>query len=101
MKSGLEMREYGRRDPLYWPRNTYQQKFTLTSPKWVGRSVGIVRSRTKATEFVCFLQDLFPVGVWRYNCNRAAFGSQVLFFPHVKYFVIFISAWKETFMTGF
>jgi len=32
----------------------YPQKLTLTSPTGGGRSVGIVRSRTKATEFVCF-----------------------------------------------
>jgi hypothetical protein len=29
----------------------YQQKLALTSPVGGGRSVGIVRSRTKATEF--------------------------------------------------
>jgi len=29
----------------------YPQKLTLTSPTGGGRSVGIVRSRTKATEF--------------------------------------------------
>jgi hypothetical protein len=47
-------REYGRRNPLCWPRNTlYPQKLTLTSPAIGGRSVGIVRSRTKATEFFC------------------------------------------------
>jgi hypothetical protein len=38
--SGLEIRKYGRRDPSRWPRVG-------------GRSVGIVRSRTEATEFVC------------------------------------------------
>jgi hypothetical protein len=38
--SGLESREYGRRDPSHWPRGTlYQQKFTLTSPTNGGRSV--------------------------------------------------------------
>ena len=30
----------------------YQQKLALTSPTGGGRSVGIVRVRTKATEFV-------------------------------------------------
>jgi hypothetical protein len=33
----------------------YPQKLALTSPTGGGRSVGIVRSRTKATEFVCFV----------------------------------------------
>jgi hypothetical protein len=51
--SGLESREYGRRDPLHWPRDTISaKKLALTSPTSGGRSVGIVRSRTKATEFV-------------------------------------------------
>jgi hypothetical protein len=50
--SSLESREYGRRDTSLWPRDTlYPQKFALTSPKSGGRSVRIVRSRTKATEF--------------------------------------------------
>jgi hypothetical protein len=55
--SGLESREYGRRDPSRWPRGTlYPQKLAVTSPTNSGRSVGIVRSRTKATEFRSFLQ---------------------------------------------
>jgi hypothetical protein len=54
--SGLENREYGRGDPLRWPRDTlYPQKLTPTSPTCGGRSVGIVRLRTKATEFVLFV----------------------------------------------
>jgi hypothetical protein len=37
---------------LRWPRNTlYPQKLALTSPTSGGRSVGLVRLRTKATEF--------------------------------------------------
>jgi hypothetical protein len=51
--SGIENREYNRRDPLCWPRNTlYEQKLALISSTSGGRSVGIVRSRTKVTEFV-------------------------------------------------
>jgi hypothetical protein len=50
--SGLENREYGRRDPFCWQRNThYPQKLALSSPTSGGRSVGIVRSRTKVMEF--------------------------------------------------
>jgi hypothetical protein len=50
--SGLENREYGRRDPSRWPRGTlYPQKLALTSLTSGGRSVGIVSSRTQATEF--------------------------------------------------
>jgi len=39
----------------------YPQKLELTSPTGGGRSVGIVRVRTKATEFVlyCFAPLLF------------------------------------------
>jgi hypothetical protein len=49
---GLENREYVRRDLLRWPRGTlYPQKLALTSLTSGGRSVGIVRSRTQATEF--------------------------------------------------
>jgi hypothetical protein len=50
--SGLERREYGLRDPPRLPRGTlYPQTLALTSPTSGGRSVGIVRSRTHATEF--------------------------------------------------
>jgi hypothetical protein len=42
--SGLENREYGRRDPSRWPRDTpYPQKLALTSPTSDGHSVGTVR----------------------------------------------------------
>jgi hypothetical protein len=44
--SGLGNREYGRRHPSRWP-----QKLVLTSSASGGRSVGIVRWRTRATEF--------------------------------------------------
>jgi hypothetical protein len=53
--SGLENREYDRRDPSRWPRGTlYTQKLTLTLPASSGRSIGIVRSWTQTTEFVFF-----------------------------------------------
>jgi hypothetical protein len=53
---GLESREYGRRDPSRWPRdNLYPQQLPLISPTSGGRSIGIVRSRTQATEFVFVL----------------------------------------------
>jgi hypothetical protein len=44
--------EYGHRDPSRWPRDTlYPQKLALTLPTSGGSSVGIVPSRTHATEF--------------------------------------------------
>jgi hypothetical protein len=50
--SGLETREYCRRDPSRWPRSTLKlQKLALISPTSGGRSVGIVHSWTQATEF--------------------------------------------------
>jgi hypothetical protein len=53
---GLENLEYGHADPLLRPHGTlYPQKLALTSPASSGCSVGIVRSRTKASEFVCLL----------------------------------------------
>jgi hypothetical protein len=50
--SGLESRDYVRKDSSRWPRDTlYLQKLVLTSPTSGGRSVGIVRSRIQAREF--------------------------------------------------
>jgi hypothetical protein len=50
--SGLENREYGRKDMSRRPRGTlYPQKLALTSPTSGNRSVGIVRSRTQAKKF--------------------------------------------------
>jgi hypothetical protein len=49
VSSGLEIN--GRGDSLRWPRDTvYSLKLALTSPTSGGRSVGIVRLLTKATE---------------------------------------------------
>jgi hypothetical protein len=60
--SGLEIREYGRRDPPCWPRGTlYPQKLALTSPTSGGRVVGIVRSRTQATEFSFLVFSFSPL----------------------------------------
>jgi hypothetical protein len=53
--SSQENRINDREDPLRWPRdNLYPQKFALTSPTSVGRSVGIVRLRTKGHVFLLF-----------------------------------------------
>jgi hypothetical protein len=51
--SGIEIREYGNRDPSRWPR--YPQKLVFTSPTSGDRSVGIVRSRTQTMEFLLSL----------------------------------------------
>jgi hypothetical protein len=54
--SGLESREYGRRDPSRWPRGSlYPQKLALTSPTSGGRTVARIHSRTHDMELFCFL----------------------------------------------
>jgi hypothetical protein len=54
--SGLENREYGRRDPSHWPRGTlYPQNLALILPTSGGLSVCTVRSQTQAREFFNFL----------------------------------------------
>jgi hypothetical protein len=56
--SGLESREYSRRDPSRRPRGAlYPLKLALTSPTGGGGSVGIVRSRTQATELFYYLHQ--------------------------------------------
>jgi hypothetical protein len=71
--SGLENREYGRMDQSRWPcDNLYPQKFALTSPTRGGRSEGIVRSRTQATEF--FLYSL--VEALRYKSEGRGFETR-------------------------
>jgi hypothetical protein len=52
--SDLESREYCRRESSRGPRGVFfPQKLALTSPTSRGRSVGIFRSRTQATDFIC------------------------------------------------
>jgi hypothetical protein len=57
--------------PLRWPGDTlYPQKLALTSPTSGGHSVGIVRLRTKATEFLQFiilwvLQSVMSLGPYK------------------------------------
>jgi hypothetical protein len=54
--SGLEIREYGRRDPSRCSSGTlYPQTLAPTSPTSGNRSVGILRSRTHATETAFFV----------------------------------------------
>jgi hypothetical protein len=63
---GLENRDYGRGDPLRWPRDTlYQLKLALTSSARCGRSVGIVRLRTKTAEFLPDFQIIFFMHIYQ------------------------------------
>jgi hypothetical protein len=64
--SGLESREYGRRVPWCWPRGSlYPKKLGLISPTICGRSGGIVRPQTQATEFSLVL----ACGKWSGNTS--------------------------------
>jgi hypothetical protein len=56
----------------------YPQKLALTSPTSGGRSVGIVRSRTKAMEFSFYIKYSFRtlemtnlIELLQFACNRA------------------------------
>jgi hypothetical protein len=56
----LDNQHYGRGDPFRWPRYTlYSQKLALTAPTNCDRSVGIVRSRAKDTQFFFVFLSLF------------------------------------------
>jgi hypothetical protein len=55
----LHNQSYGRRDSLCLPRNTLcPLKLALASLTGGDRSVGIVRLRTKTTEFFFFMTDV-------------------------------------------
>jgi hypothetical protein len=56
--SGLENRDYGRRDPLCWPWDTPLSAEVGTLPTSSGCLVGIVRSQTTATELLLLLGPL-------------------------------------------
>jgi hypothetical protein len=59
--SSLESWEYGLKDLSRWPRGTLcPQKLSSTSPPSGGHSVGIVLSRTQATEFVYLSKFMLP-----------------------------------------
>jgi hypothetical protein len=64
--SCLEKREYGRDNSSRWPHGTrYTQTLALTSPTSGGRSVGIVRSWTQATELIFVYMKIFLHSVGR------------------------------------
>jgi hypothetical protein len=68
---GLEIREYGRRDPSSYPRNTlYPQQLTITSLTSGGRSVGVVRSRTQTTEFLFLFIDPLSVSIFSISYSQ-------------------------------
>jgi hypothetical protein len=85
--SGLESREYGCRDPSRWSRSTiYPQKLTLTSLTSGGRSVGIVRSRTLATEFSLFFFIKNFQSKCQYLCSSYGIPS---FYSQLSIYTVF------------
>jgi hypothetical protein len=74
---GLEIQEYSHRDPSLWPREIlYPRKLALTSPTSGGSSVGIVRSRIKATEFVvCWFRHSEIDGGWILRQNQQGYSE--------------------------
>jgi hypothetical protein len=59
--SGPENRDYGRRGSVeLTTRQPPSAKFSTNQPTSGGRSVGMVRSRTQATEFVFLLKQFLP-----------------------------------------
>jgi hypothetical protein len=76
---GQENRVYGRKDlPHRLRDNLYQQKLALTSLTSGGSSVGIVRSRTEATELL-LLRLLFTHESWHFRAhNNFSFPPQLI-----------------------
>jgi hypothetical protein len=77
--SSLENRDYGRRVPLRWSRDTLLlTKVGITSPSRGGHSDGIVRSRTQAAEFVSLFSSSLSHHLdrkWARIRNRLPFAS--------------------------
>jgi hypothetical protein len=107
--SCLENREYGRRVQSRWPRDT-PLSLALTSPTRSCRSVGIVRSRTKATDWPWHTSDL-DHGGWERTMpepgveagysgtrSRSANLSSASFEPSKKLSGIFTLGYKTIFL---
>jgi hypothetical protein len=58
----------------------YPQKLALTSPTGGGRSVGVVRSRTKATEFSLVFYYVYLFGIKEVIVSYFIFEVQVFVF---------------------
>jgi hypothetical protein len=67
--SSLESQEFGRSHPPRWPLGIlFPQKVALSSATSGGRSVGIVRSQTQATE-LSLVHSCFLYRSWRGRCR--------------------------------
>jgi hypothetical protein len=76
----------------------YPQKLALTSPTGGGRSVGMVRSRTKATEFsfslVYWVILLYRGGRYSFDADRIILTT---FLPHGLFRIKIVQEYKHTF----
>jgi hypothetical protein len=98
--SGLENWEYGRRDPLYWPRNTfYPQKLALTLPTGGGRSVGIVRSLTMGHGEILQLCSTYFC-LFNVNINSVEFLLSWLTLEPVQVFPLNLTLWTFIKISG-
>jgi hypothetical protein len=101
--SGLENREYGRRDPSHWPPGTiYPQKLAITSPT-SGDRVGIVRSRTQTTEFFLFRSSFTKLCInwWSYNTYSSSFISSSMLLLNLNLLLpVFISVYYFPFTSS-
>jgi hypothetical protein len=101
--SGLESREYVRRDQSRWPCGTlYPQQLALTSPTSGGNSVDIVRSRTQTTEFFYMwrvrrlhqkVMVLQIVSIYSLMGNYQLFGEEFCFELQENFLRIIDSYW--------
>jgi hypothetical protein len=80
--SGLERREYSRRNSLCWPRSIlYPQKLALTSPTSGCSSVGIVRLRTQATELFLLVIIIWLWKIFVISSNHHVVAKHLSSFP--------------------
>jgi hypothetical protein len=88
--SGLEIREYGRRDPSRWPLGIfYLQKLGLTSLTSGSRSVGIVRSRTQA---IGFNFSFLLMKLWKWSLGLT---SRFVVTVSFRLVVMFVVKWSS------
>jgi hypothetical protein len=83
---------YGGGDPSRWSRDIFSpQKLALTSPTSGGRSVGIVRLRTKATELLCL--KVHPL--WEMKCFIFWETSPLYVVCYIPEDKIFVRMWTH------
>jgi hypothetical protein len=84
--SGLEIQDYGRKgsSALTKRHPCVRKKLALTSPTSGGRSVSIVRSRTKVTEFFLFKNQILYNFRYCVQTNKNAVSEQIFYVDENK-----------------